>query len=293
MENLPQNVAVVGCGDIGERLAAQLPGSEYRLLGLRRSSPQNPGPIRYAAADFQHLDSLARALPDACPVLVLTLTPTAYTDAGYQQAYVQGTENLINAVRRRRLQPRLVLFISSTSVYGEANGEWVDELTPARPQNFSGTRLLQAEQLLLESNLPVAILRCSGIYGPGRQRLLQRVWQGKTPTEANNYTNRIHADDCAAAIAHLIKRQARGETLASVYLASDNKPASAGEVHKWLAQQLGVATPPLTDAAAASGKRCRNQRLLQSGFKFAYPDYRQGYAPLVADFLRQRAVPHD
>jgi hypothetical protein len=100
------------------------------------------------------------------------------------------------------------------------------------------------------------------------------------------YTNRIHRDDCAGILQFLVGRRLRGEFLAPLYLGVDSEPAPMWEVRHWIAAELGVA---LDDAAgdaqggrAPGSKRCSNRRLLEAGYAFRYPDFRAGYAPLIA-----------
>ncbi len=139
---------------------------------------------------------------------------------------------------------------------------------------------MEAEQLIRNSGLPHCIVRPSGIYGPGRQRLLEQVRQGQL-SSSTHYTNRIHADDLAAALAHLIELS-RHQAIAPLYLATDSTPAPLQEVMAWLAQQLDIQPQAGTPASSdRSNKQIRNQRLLNSGFKLRYAGYRQGYAELL------------
>ena len=113
---------------------------------------------------------------------------------------------LLNTLASLNTQPRLIVFVSSTSVYGQKDASWVNEDSPAEPVSYSGKRLLEAEQLLLDSPHTICNVRFSGIYGPGRQRLIRQVIEGHgTAKEPLLYSNRIHADDCAGVLAHLIE----------------------------------------------------------------------------------------
>nr|WP_279538464.1 SDR family oxidoreductase [Pseudomaricurvus alcaniphilus] len=299
-----QIVTVIGCGDIGRRLAQRLPQAQYQVMGIRRRPPEDSANIRYRAADVQDSASLAAALSHHSDVVVITLTPAAYTDSGYRETYVQGTGNLLAQLRRQARPPRLVVYVSSTSVNGQAQGEWVNEDSATQPASFNGQRLLEAERLLQDSELNAVVIRFAGIYGPGRDRLLQRVWRERgVLSGADHYTNRIHADDCGAAIAHLIEQQRLGTALQPLYLGSDSLPVRASEVQHWLARQMDLLAEPVGEptgdpantpesepGAAAGGKRCCNQRLLDSGFSLQYPDYRVGYGELLRAFLQRRAA---
>ena len=218
-------ITLMGCGDIAHRLARQLSTEDYQWLGIRRNPPANNTTIQYRAADVTNPASLKQALPAHSDIVVITLTPAERSDEGYRKAFVEGTRNILNLLSQQR-PPRLVLFISSTSVYGQSKGEWVDEESITEPASFSGRRLLEAEQLIQASPLTSVIVRFSGIYGPGRERLIAQVRAGKRDSlEQQQFSNRIHSDDCAAVLAHLIESHKRGQPLAPCYLASDNNPA--------------------------------------------------------------------
>jgi len=169
----------------------------------------------------------------------------------------------------------------------QQDGEWVDETSPAEPRHFSGARLLEGETLLLGSGVPATVVRLAGIYGPGRVRLVERVRRGETtiPVGAPIYSNRIHRDDCAGVLRHLISLD-RAEPL---YLAADDEPAEMAAVLRWLAERLGVPLTRVEERAEprerygrASNKRVKNARLLASGYRFRYPTFREGYAALIA-----------
>lgn len=180
-----------------------------------------------------------------------------------------------------RPQPQRLLFTSSTAVYGQQAGEWVDESSPTEPADFAGQRLLEGEALVRSAPFPGTVLRLGGIYGPGRSSLIERARGGVS--SASGYTNRIHRDDAAAALAHLAALPQVEGTLIGV----DSEPALACEVLSWLAQRLELPAPRpgvVPSARAARGsKRCRNARLLATGFRFRYPTYREGYAALLAE----------
>src|SRR4029077_5055024 len=138
-----------------------------------------------------------------------------------------GLQRLLAALEASRV--RRVFFTSSTAVYAQHDGQWVDEDSETAPTNFSGVRLLEAEALLRRCPLPSTVLRCSGIYGPGRTRLIDSVRQG-TALASDRFTNRIHRDDVAGAIAHLLRSESAPELL----LLNDDDPAPEREVLSFL-----------------------------------------------------------
>lgn len=277
-----ERVLIVGCGDIGQRLAQCLVPENYVVTGLRRHPPADTNVLRYQACDATSPDQLAQVLQQDFSIIVISMTPGERSDVGYQRAYVQTCENLVTGLKAQGRQPKLILFVSSTAVYNQMDGSWVDEDSPAEPEIFSGKRLLEAEQIIQTSGFTNTIVRFSGIYGPGRNRLIEQVRQG-CASNSEHFTNRIHADDCAGVIAHLLELRHQNAPLATVYLATDNAPAPMIEVVTWIAGQLGVSDFLSEEAVNERGnKRCGNQRLLASGFIFLYPGYKEGYGDMLA-----------
>jgi nucleoside-diphosphate-sugar epimerase len=178
---------------------------------------------------------------------------------------------------------RRFVFVSSTGVYAQQDGSWVDEDTPAEPREFSDRALLDGERAVLGGPLPATVLRLGGIYGPGRTRLIESVRRGEARVRPGLYTNRIHRDDAAGALAHLL---ALAEP-APVYLGVDDEPAAEADVLNWIADRLGLPRPPASRAVPhdrlehRGNKRCRNARLRGSGYGFRYPTFREGYASLM------------
>lgn len=277
---------IIGYGDIGQRLSQRLLSAGYRVTAVgRRARVASTSLVELRQCDATNEGEISTLLQNPFEILVITLTPDQRSDDGYRQTYVQSLSNIVRGLARQPWRPRLVLFVSSTSVYGQNDGSRVDESSPAIPTGFSGKRLLEAERLLLSADVGGCVVRFSGIYGPGRRRLLDQVraGQGCAP-EPVAYTNRIHADDCAGVLAHLIDLSARGETLSPLYLGTDCEPAPLHEVQQWLANRLGFPADHLQETPStrrAGSKRCDNQLLLASGYRFEYPDFRAGYGELI------------
>lgn len=277
----PARILVAGCGALGGRIAQTL-CQDHEVFGLRRSPDQIPPGIKRIGADLLDAEKLATALPSATEALIYCLTPNRYDNDGYRAAYVTGLENLLASLDRSQL--RQIVFISSTSVYQQDDDSWVDETSDTQPDRVSGQCILTGEKRVLESGVPATVARLSGIYGPTRRRFLDSVVRGELdPATPSPYTNRIHEADATAAVVHLVNQALAGTPLASHYLITDCEPVRLAEVVDWVRQQTDCA-PPFAGARTggrAGSKRCSNRRLLDSGFRFRYPDYRVGYGEMI------------
>jgi nucleoside-diphosphate-sugar epimerase len=254
------------------------------VWGLKRHPVTLPATIVPIAADLRERASLA-ALPPALDYIFYTAAADGFNEASYRAAYVEGVNNLLSALQTAGQKPQRIVFTSSTAVYGQREGEWVDEASPAEAMSFSGRCLREGEALLRHSPYAVTIVRFGGIYGPGRTRLIDSLREGTATCVERPplYTNRIHRDDCAAILQHLMNLLNPAE----LYLGVDDNPAPQCEVLRWLAQRLGVpgpqgvtvATP--TEASLRGNKRCSNKRLRESGYRFLYPSYKEGYGAML------------
>ncbi|TVQ35956.1 MAG: SDR family oxidoreductase [Wenzhouxiangella sp.] len=267
-----KRLLIAGCGDIGTRLAAVLASGHWQVSGLRRRVDRLPPAILPVAADLLKPETLAD-LDGNWDAVVYQATPDQRTAEAYRSAYVTGLSNLLERIAFGRL-----LLVSSTSVYGQDAGEWVDEDSPTDPARFSGRILLESEALARAAG--GVIVRFSGIYGPGRDYLLRQVRSGQAScrSEPPQWTNRIHVDDCAGVLAHLLELPAPEP----LYCASDDCPAPRCQVLDWLAERMGQARPARTDNPGdGQGKRVVNRRLRSTGYDWRYPDFRHGYGAML------------
>ena len=279
-------ILFIGCGDIAQRTAPLLCyqdqlRDQHQCFGLRRNPKSLPSSIIPVTGDVTDQSQLQTVLAQGFDVLVATLTPDSFTEEAYRSAYLQAAQSLKQALKAIAGKPPLVIWVSSTSVYGDAEGAWVDEDSPTKPHTFSGRILLAAEETI--QTLPGAktVIRFSGIYGPGRNRMLTQVREGKgRPPQPELWSNRIHSEDCAGVIAHMIRLHQQGNRLQPVYLASDSEPVTQHDIRNWLAAQIGI---ELTEESVKKGpiRRCSNRNLLQSGYQFKYPTFKEGYLALL------------
>jgi nucleoside-diphosphate-sugar epimerase len=277
-------ILLAGCGDLGTEAGLRFAARGHRVVGWRRSPAKLPPVIEGVAADLSAAN--LPPVPEGTTAVVIAVAADSPTEDAYRAAYVKGLSNVLGAVERDGVTPERVLFVSSTAVYGDAGGGWVDEGSAAVPGGFSGRILLEAEELLQArfhgTRTTATSLRLGGIYGPGRTRLIDQVRSGSaTIPDEVRYTNRIHRDDAAAAIVHLATMPSDP---APVYVGVDDEPADLGTVLRFLAAGMGLAEPPVGDAGPARGgnKRCRNDLLRSTGFEFNFPSFREGYRDILA-----------
>ena len=279
-------VLIVGCGRIGTPLGQALAADGFAVCGLTRTSTL-PAPLQTLHADVTQADSLNILGDYRFDYVVISLTPGGFSDDHYRRVFIEGLGNVLAALRQAAV--KRVLFVSSTSVYHQSDGRWVDEDSPVQPTGFSGQRLLEAEQMLIRSDYAYSVVRFAGIYGPGRRRLIDQVRAGVgCARQPALYTNRIHSSDCVGFLQFLINRHQQGKALENCYIGVDSTPVSMWEIKRWLAAELAMdpeqlAPPAEGEASRRNSKRCSNRRLLASGYRLRYPDYRDGYRALLAE----------
>lgn len=188
---------------------------------------------------------------------------------------------------------RWIGYLSTVGVYGDHGGAWVDEKTECRPVSDRSTLRLRAEQdwqeLGRETGLPVAVLRLSGIYGPGRNAFVNlKEGTARRLIKPGQVFNRIHRDDIAGALGHLAQRNIGG-----IFNVTDDLPAPPQDVVSYAAALTKVPPPPETDFATAQlspmarsfygeNKRVANAAIKATGYSFRFPDYRSAFDQMWA-----------
>lgn len=269
-------ILVVGCGDIGYRVALALHELGHAVVGVKRRPLSMPAPFPVVAADISQVGSL-QCIPTDFELVLFIVSPGSRQIDAYRALYEFGLSHLLAHLADAK--PRW-LMVSSSSVYGQNRGEWVDENSPTRPLSPTAQCLVAAEQQLWSADASHCVVRFSGIYGPGRNWLLRRAAQGEAiQRNPPAYTNRIHSDDCVGVLSFLVEKLLQGKQLHACYLASDNEPAPIWDVMNWIARQYAFPVPPALDLAteAEQNKRCGNARLTALGYEFRFPSYRDGY----------------
>lgn len=283
---MTERVLLIGCGDLGLRVARRFLARGDDVHALRRNPPAGDASgIQWLQGDITRADSLP-ALPQGVTRLIHLPAPGARDPDVYRGVFVDGLKNVLQALDASRLER--IVFVSSSAVYGEHHGGWVTEETPPAPQGFNGRVLLEAEAALAAQPVSSTALRLAGLYGPGRLQLIERLRNGAAgaPTRPEHWANRIHIDDAAAAVVHL----ALLPQVAPVYIGCDDTPLPLHTLYSDLARLIGAPEPREAPAPANVGsKKLSNARLRASGLTLQWPDSRLGYAALLEEAGKTQA----
>lgn len=282
-----KSIAILGFGDLGERLCALLPASRWRRYGLRRNPLAVPEGVEGVGVDLLNTESL-RVLSEIQPdVLVVALTPAERSVAGYAAGFAGAMRSILEGLAG--FQPRQAFFVSSTRVYAEAAGGWVDEHSVLADSDPFARSIIQAEESFLQTLSGAFVLRAAGLYGHSPGPLLKRVAAGRlTPCEPLRYGNRVHRDDVAGFVAHCIDNPVGSDAEGRIVNLVDEAPVALQEVEAWFCEQLGRPYSPQDidpGVPPARHKRIRSNTLRASAYALLYPDYRSGYSAALREWL--------
>lgn len=272
-----QQWLIIGQGDIGLPVTNKLAKDHSSVTGLARSERHH-----YTLDDnakFIQTDALtlgAEQIKHFTRIAII-VTPDEYSASGYNKSYLGICQHLASLANELSHLERIV-FISSTGIYGQDDGAWIDEYTaPVTPEREASKVILQAEQALQQGFGDKAIvIRPSGIYGRARLMRLRKAKENqKEPVAAEHWSNRIMDRDLVNIIANVLTIEAPKP----LYIATDYAPVTTFELGVWLSEQIGE-TPPNIDSTktAITGKR------LHSNIPLAwldYPDWQVGYRDIL------------
>ena len=280
---------IFGCGYLGQRVAERWLRQGDTVYALTRSAARarslQAAGLRALVGEIQQ-PAMLRDLPVADTVL-FAVGYERGSPGSMRDVYVDGLRHVLQA-----LPPGTgrLIYVSSTGVYGQADGSWVDESSRCEPTRAGGAACWEAERLLLGSSWAeqAIVLRMSGLYGPGRIPRRRELEAGR-PLAAppTGFLNLVHVADAARAVLAV----ARDAPLPQVYCVSDGQPVVRGEYYRYLAELLGAPAPifiePPADSPAAlragASKRVSSARFCQRfAFRFEYSSYREGLAAAVA-----------
>jgi len=271
---------IIGCGYLGSRVAERWLSSGEEVFALTRSTDKarrlRDRGMTAIVGDVTNVDSL-RELPAADVLLYAVSYDPSSGDRW--TAVVGGLKNVLSAMRHHC---RRLVFISTTSVYGQSSGEWVDEGSETLPNTEAGRIALEAEYVLSQHcEIESIVLRLTGLYGPGR--LLRRADQllsgEPIAGDGEAWLNLIHVDDAACAVERAAARlMTNSMPTYAEFVITDDGPVRRSEYYGHLASLVGAA-PPQFDINASSriaglGKRCRNELAKRElAWELAFPTY--------------------
>lgn len=279
-------ILVVGSGDIGGGLAKKMVSNGHSVWGMRRSEKEIGDGVNTISADVADVETLIDRIPENLDYVVYSVASPEFSEEGYDKFYVQGMVHIMALLTQMRQSIKRFIFVSSTSVYPHHDGSWVDESTEVEPTAFAGRKMREAEQKLLDGDFPATVVRFSGIYGPGRTRMINQAQSGAhCDPEPDVWTNRIHRDDCIGVLEYLIDQDLAGRALDPIYVASDPSPVPLFEIYEWLKDRIGDVEPDhdVPEVTRRGSKRCSSQRLVDFGYEFKYQTYKQGYDEILKD----------
>jgi nucleoside-diphosphate-sugar epimerase len=280
---------IFGCGYLGHRVAQRWRHRGDVVYAVTRSEARadqlSDEGLQPIVADVTRPGTLS-GLP-ACDTVLFAVGFDRTTGDAIRDVYVDGLRHVLDALPDGTGH---FVYISSTGVYGQNDGRWVDEDSSCHPQREGGRACLAAEQLLGQHPRgdSATILRLAGIYGPGRVPRLRDLRDGRPiQSPAEGYLNLIYVEDAVTAVDAAAGREGPLE----VFNVSDGRPVIRREYFDHIAARLGLAPPQLADPPAGSGrqqrgtssKRIRNSRMLQQlGVELQFPSYCEGLAAALA-----------
>lgn len=281
---------IFGCGYLGRRVAERWVAAGDRVVAVTRSKKNaeafSTAGIESLVANVTLPETLTQ-LPES-DTLLFAVGYDRSADASIHEVYAEGFARVLEAVPAATQR---VVYISTTGVYGDADGDWVDEQTPPAPSRDGGKASLAAEQVLAASPWGdrSSALRLAGIYGPDRLPYLAKLKAGE-PLAASpgGWLNLVHVDDAATATL----AAADAASAHAVVCVSDGSPPLRADYYAEVARWLGAPTPTFVDppsgspraARATASKRVRNTVLTGNlCVQLAYPTYREGLAAILAE----------
>lgn len=286
---MTQSFLIFGAGYSGRAFGAMHAGSSFPIHGTTRSAQKSDALLRCGIEplifDGTTLSADLRDQLEQATHLIVSAAPS---DAGDPVLTAIGND-------MRRLAPRLrwIGYLSTVGVYGNHDGGWVDETSECRPLSRRSIERLEVERQWQElgrnNGVPVAILRLSGIYGPGRNAFVNLAnGTAKRLIKPGQVFNRIHVTDIAGTLHHLA-----GQDIGGIFNVTDDLPAPAQDVVSYAASLMGVEPPPEIPFADAElspmarsfygeNKRVSNSAIRETGYLFHYPDYHAAFDAMWA-----------
>lgn len=275
---MSRRTLIIGCGYVGLPLALHLQERGDEVTGWVRSEG-SVAELAEKGVERIVLGNVAEEIgwsgaEERFDAIVHCASSGGGGAAAYREVYLEGVRQM------NRHQPwARRIFVSSTSVYGQTDGAWVDEASPAKPAAETSRILVEAENEALAAG--AMVVRAAGIYGPGRAALFEKFRRGEAAMDGGGtrWVNQIHQLDLVAAIAQLLDAGTPGQ----VYNAADNEPVMLRDYYAWCSEKLRLPMPPsgARDPGRKRGltnKRIANRKLRAAGWEPRFPSFREGLA---------------
>ncbi len=270
---------IAGCGYVGRAAAGLFQKAGWEVEGWTHSAESAAllagQPYSVHAVDITERNAVESAAQQFDAVIHCASSGGGGPES-YRKVYLEGARHLLE-----ELSPDRFLYTSSTSVYAQSDGEWVDEKSAATPSHETGRILRETEDLVRQKG--GAVLRLAGIYGPGRSALLRKFLAGEARLdgEGGRFLNHAHRDDIASALWHLATLPEPAWMNAGIVNVADDEPLTQREAYEWLSAKLDRPMPPAATQPAqrkrgSSNKRVSNRKLREVGWKPEYPNLPSG-----------------
>ena len=274
----------IGFGDLAKRALPHLL-EVASVIGVSRRPEHLPGTLSHGVyGDYGSLDGLVKAAEIKPDYLIFTPVPASRDVEGYQTGYAKAAENISGSGLLSNA--RRAIFVSSTRVYAERSGGWVNE-DSALAAGDPFVDALLAGEACFRRHATTTVVRPSGLYDGANPIMLRPILEGLSSRIGSGFTNRIHRDDAASVIAELIKRDLQGQRMPATLNLNDNTPVTTGELEAWCFQELGCEPVGQRDNQPRANRRVSNAKLQALGFSLRYPSFREGYKEALSKALTQ------
>jgi nucleoside-diphosphate-sugar epimerase len=270
----PLKIAVLGAGYIGSALARAAAARGDAVWAVRRAAQPSSYGVTWLAGNITA--SAIPGMPDALDAVILTVAPSGPNDE-YASTYPPCASAAVQLARA--IGARIVLYTSSTGVYGGRDGEWVTETSPRLGAGDGNAALAEAEDVILSAaTMRAIVLRVAGIYGPGRDPRTRMSHASALAERGEYWSNFAHRDDIVSAMLHVIDSAPATQVLN----VCDGSPTRAADVARWLATSRGENPDALSfgnhTQRSRNNQRVSNAALCATGWSARYPSFREGFA---------------
>ncbi|CAI8262919.1 MAG: Uncharacterised protein [Opitutia bacterium UBA7350] len=292
-----ESVLITGCGYIGTALAEHLLQKRVKVGALTRNRMQAARLIKLGLSevlvDDLDSDQWHERLRNSYKMVVNCVSSAGGGLVGYQKSYLEGQRSLLKWACGA--QPDVICYTSSTSVYPQNTGDWVDETATTEPMTERSSILLQAEQLLLQDKAFMGkkyVVRLGGIYGPGRHYLIDRIKgeEAVLPGGGEHHMNLVHQEDAVRGIIAVLEASLVNKS--DIFNLCDAEPSTQGEIANWIASRLQLPcpkfdpmkkSPRMQRSNGSTPDRKISSKKITNLTKYLpkYPSYKTGYLELL------------